>query len=129
MGKVVLVGAGPGDLDLITVKGLNAVKNAEVIIYDALVNKDLLNFAKPNTTLIYVGKRFNNHSYTQDEINELLLDYSRQYSNVVRLKGGDSFVFGRGAEEMSFLEDFGVEVEVIRVYQVRLLFQNCKVFL
>jgi uroporphyrin-III C-methyltransferase len=77
------------------------------------MSKIMLNFSKSNTILVYVGKRFNNHSYSQDEINNLLLDYSRRYSNVVRLKGGDSFVFGRGAEEMSFLEDFGVEVEVV----------------
>ncbi len=112
MSKVVLVGAGPGDEELITIKGLNAIKCADVILYDALVNKELLKYAPANADLVYVGKRVNNHKYSQDEINLLLVNYGRHY-NVVRLKGGDPFVFGRGAEEMSFLEENGIKVEVI----------------
>ena len=111
--KVTLIGAGPGDIDLITVKGLNAIKNADVIFYDALVNKELLKNAKPNVSCIYVGKRFNIHKYSQNEINQMLVDYSLEYGQVARLKGGDSFVFGRGAEEVNFIENHGIEVEVI----------------
>lgn len=113
MGKVVLVGAGPGDVELITVKGLKELQNADVVIYDALVSEDFLSEVREGATLIYVGKRFNNHKYSQDEINQLLLNYGRIYNKVVRLKGGDAFVFGRGAEEMTYLEDHGLEVEVV----------------
>jgi|TARA_B110000285_G_C15047617_1_gene575202 uroporphyrin-III C-methyltransferase len=111
--KVILVGAGPGDPDLITVKGLNAIKNADIVLYDALVNKDLLQYASDNVQCIYVGKRFNQHKFSQDQINQLLVDYANEYGTVVRLKGGDSFVFGRGSEEINFVESKGVEAEVI----------------
>ncbi|WP_298765267.1 uroporphyrinogen-III C-methyltransferase [uncultured Polaribacter sp.] len=111
--KVTLVGAGPGAVDLITVKGLNAIKTADVIFYDALVNKELLKNAKPDTNLIYVGKRFNNHRFSQTEINTLLAEYAFTKNNVVRLKGGDPFVFGRGSEEVDYLENCGIEVEII----------------
>lgn len=112
MAKVVLVGAGPGDEELITLKGLKAIQWADVILYDALVNKELLKYASSKAKLIDVGKRANKHKYSQDEINHLLVDYGSSF-NVVRLKGGDPFVFGRGAEEMTFLEENGVEVEVV----------------
>jgi len=111
--KVILVGAGPGDVDLITVKGLKAIKNADIVLYDALVSKDLLEYVKPSTKCIYVGKRFNSHAFSQKKINKMLLDYAYEYGTVVRLKGGDPFVFGRGAEEVLFLENKGIEVEVI----------------
>jgi len=111
--KVILVGAGPGDIELMTIKGLNAVKKADVILYDALVNNDILSFAKPETKCIYVGKRFNDHKYSQLSINEMLVDYAIEFGTVVRLKGGDPFVFGRGAEEVAFIESRGVETEVI----------------
>lgn len=107
--KVILVGAGPGDIELITVKGLNAIKKADVILYDALVNTEFLSFAKPETKCIYVGKRFNDHKYSQLEINQMLVDYAYEYGTVVRLKGGDPYVFGRGAEEIAFVESRGVE--------------------
>ena len=97
--KVTLIGTGPGDVDLITVKGLNAIKNANVIFYDALVNIELLKNARPNVACIYVGKRFNVHKYSQQTINQMLVEYALKYGNVARLKGGDSFVFGRGSEE------------------------------
>ncbi len=111
--KVILAGAGPGDKELITVKGFNAIKNADVILYDALVNKDLLRNAKTSAKCIYVGKRFNQHKFTQDEINQMLVDYALEYGTVLRLKGGDPFVFGRGGEEAAFVESHGIETEFI----------------
>ena len=110
--KVTLVGAGPGDLELITVKGLNAIKKAEVILYDALVNEELLDYA-PIATKIFVGKRKGFKAYSQKEINLLLVKYAFSHGNVVRLKGGDSFVFGRGYEEIEFVESFGIETSVV----------------
>lgn len=111
--KVILVGAGPGDVDLITVKGLNAIKNADVVLYDALVNKELLQHVAEGVESIYVGKRFNKHKYSQETINQMLVDYALEYGTVVRLKGGDSYVFGRGAEEVDYIESQGVETEVV----------------
>ena len=111
--KVILVGAGPGDIELITIKGLNAIKSADVILYDALVNTELLTYAKPEAKCIYVGKRVNDHKYSQLEINQLLVDNAYEYGTVVRLKGGDPYVFGRGAEEINFVESRGVETEMI----------------
>jgi len=111
--KVILVGAGPGDVELITVKGMNAIKSADVILYDALVNKELLQYASSNVKCIYVGKRFNKHKYSQESINQMLVDCALKFGTVVRLKGGDSYVFGRGAEEVSFVEGKGIETEVI----------------
>jgi len=110
--KVTLVGAGPGDPDLITVKGVNALKKADVILYDALINRELLTYA-PTAKLIFVGKRKGLHRYSQDEINELIVQSAYEYGNVVRLKGGDPFVFGRGSEEIAYIESFGIETEVI----------------
>ena len=109
---ITLVGAGPGDIDLITIKGQKAIKNAKVILYDALVNEDLLDLA-PNAIQVFVGKRKGFKAYSQDEINRLLVDYAIQYGNVVRLKGGDSYVFGRGYEELLFAEVFDIKVEVV----------------
>ncbi len=111
--KLTLVGAGPGDIDLITVKGVQAIANARVILYDALVNPELLKYAPKNALKIYVGKRKNKHTYTQDQINSLIVDVAFSYGNVVRLKGGDSFVFGRGYEELAYAELFNIETAVI----------------
>lgn len=111
--KVTLVGAGPGDPDLITLKGLKAIQEADVILYDALVNPELLKNTKDGIPKIYVGKRFNDHAYTQDEINQLLVDCALEYGHVVRLKGGDSFIFGRGSEEIDYVNAFNIETEVI----------------
>jgi|TARA_B110000240_G_C13513141_1_gene461152 uroporphyrin-III C-methyltransferase len=111
--KVTLVGAGPGDEELITIKGLKAIKNANVLFYDALVNENLLKKAKVSTLKIYVGKRFNKHAYSQDTINKMLVEYASKYGKVTRLKGGDSFVFGRGSEEVNYIESCGIETEVI----------------
>ena len=111
--KVTLVGAGPGDPDLITVKGVKALKNANVILYDALINRELLNYASAEAVKIFVGKRKDFHRYSQDEINELIVKNAFQYGNVVRLKGGDPFIFGRGSEEVDYIASFGIETEVI----------------
>jgi len=111
--KVSLVGAGPGDPDLITIKGVKALKNADVILYDALINRKLLNYASAEAIKIFVGKRKDFHSYSQDEINELIVKNAFQYGNIVRLKGGDPFIFGRGSEEVDYIESFGIETEVI----------------
>jgi len=106
--KVTLVGAGPGDPDLITLKGLRAIQAADVILYDALVNEELLEQAKETCTKVYVGKRAEALSTSQDQINQLLVDYALTHGHVVRLKGGDPFVFGRGGEELDFVRRFGI---------------------
>lgn len=111
--KVILVGAGPGEVDLITVKALKVIKSADVILYDALVNTEILEYVNERTVCIYVGKKFNQHQYEQEEINQMLVDYALQYDTVVRLKGGDPYIFGRGAEEVSYLENYGIHVEII----------------
>lgn len=110
--KVTLIGAGPGDPDLITVKGSKALANSNVVLYDALINRALLDYA-PNALKIFVGKRKDFHSYSQDEINQLMVEKAFQYGNVVRLKGGDPFIFGRGAEEIEYIESFNIDTEVI----------------
>ncbi|MBA3704519.1 MAG: uroporphyrinogen-III C-methyltransferase, partial [Bacteroidetes bacterium] len=111
--KFTLVGAGPGDIDLITVKGINAIATANVILYDALVNPELLKYAQADALKIYVGKRNSNHTYTQDQINTLIIDFAFSHGHVVRLKGGDSFVFGRGYEELANAESFDIETVII----------------
>ncbi len=111
--RLTLVGAGPGDAELITLKGINAIAAADVILYDALVNIDLLKHAKASAWKIYVGKRNSNHTYTQEEINTLIVEMAVKHGHVVRLKGGDSFVFGRGHEEIAHAKSFGIETKVI----------------
>ncbi|HEY0029703.1 MAG TPA: uroporphyrinogen-III C-methyltransferase [Bacteroidia bacterium] len=111
--RLTLVGAGPGDIDLITIKGLEAIADADVILYDALVNPALLNYAPTNAKKIYVGKRNNNHAYTQEQINSLIIDSAYTYGHVVRLKGGDPFVFGRGYEELAHAQLFNIETTVV----------------
>lgn len=110
--KISIVGAGPGDPELITLKGANALSKANVVLYDALVCRELLKYA-PLAKKIFVGKRKGFHSHSQDEINELMVKYAFQYGHVVRLKGGDPFIFGRGAEEIDYIESFGIETEVV----------------
>lgn len=110
--KLTIVGAGPGDPELISVKGLNALKDADVILYDALVSPELLAHS-PNALTVYVGKRAGHHGKTQDEINQMIVEYALQYGHVVRLKSGDPFVFGRGHEEIEYAERFGIETFVI----------------
>jgi len=111
--KVTLVGAGPGDPDLITLKGIRAIASADVILYDALVNESLLEYASKDCTKIYVGKRAERLSTSQDHINQLLIDYALTHGHVVRLKGGDPFVFGRGGEELDFVRQFDIETAVV----------------
>lgn len=110
---ITLVGAGPGDPELITLKGIKAIQNADVILYDALVNEELLKHAKETCTLIYVGKRAERLSTSQDYINKLLVDYAMTHGHVVRLKGGDPFVFGRGGEELDYVREYNIPTAVI----------------
>jgi uroporphyrin-III C-methyltransferase len=111
--RITLVGAGPGDADLITIKGIKALKTADVVLYDALVNEELLEFAPQHATKVYVGKRSGDHSFSQDAINKLMIDYALNYGHVVRLKGGDPFVFGRGYEEMDHAASYSIPCAVI----------------
>lgn len=111
--KITLVGAGPGDPDLITVKGINALGEADVVLFDALVNPEILKYAPVQAKKIFVGKREGQHSFTQEQINTLLVDYAFTHGHVVRLKGGDPFVFGRGLEELEYAESFNIETEIV----------------
>ena len=111
--KITLVGAGPGDPELLTVKGLKAIQSADVVLYDALVNPLLLDEAPATALKVYVGKRAANHRYSQEEINLLLVQYAYSHGHVVRLKGGDSFVFGRGHEEITYAANFDIETVVV----------------
>lgn len=113
VGKVYLVGAGPGDPDLITVKGLRYLQQADVILYDRLVNQELLNFAKESAIFIYCGKRPHAHTMKQETIHHFLVKYAKKGLQVVRLKGGDPFVFGRGGEEALACAKNQIPFEVI----------------
>lgn len=112
-GRLTLVGAGPGDPELITVKGLKAIQAADVILYDALVHPCLLEHAAPDCVKIFVGKRNRNHVKTQDEINALIVFHALNDQHVVRLKGGDPFIFGRGQEEIDYAETFGIPCNAV----------------
>ena len=111
--KVTLVGAGPGDPELITIKGINANKSADIVLYDALVSSEILDIIPRGVPSLCVGKRAGSHSYKQEEINELIVEFAYLYGHVVRLKGGDPFVFGRGSEEISYAEAHGVSTFVV----------------
>ena len=113
MGAVYLVGAGPGDPDLITVRGLTLLRRAGAVLYDALANDALLGCTRDGAELIYVGKRAGRHALRQEEINELLRQKAHEHAVVVRLKGGDPFLFGRGGEEVAYLRRHHVPVEVV----------------
>jgi uroporphyrin-III C-methyltransferase len=113
MGKVYLTGAGPGDIELLTLKALRVIREADVIVYDRLANPDILKEAKDECEFIYVGKEDGKHIVPQDEINSLLYRLSQKYENIVRLKGGDPTVFGRGGEEALYLKERGVKFEFI----------------
>ncbi|GIZ09806.1 uroporphyrinogen-III C-methyltransferase [Flavobacterium sp. UMI-01] len=110
--KLTIVGAGPGDVELITVKAIKALEAADVVLYDALVNEDLLQYAS-GAEIVFVGKRLGCHAYSQDQINELIVAMAYQHGHVVRLKGGDPFVFGRGSEEIAFASDNGLETAIV----------------
>ncbi len=113
MGKVVLLGAGPGEYDLLTISGEKILKKAQCIVYDRLINNDFLDIAPRSCEKIFVGKMNHDHTLTQDEINKLLAEKSQEYELVVRLKGGDPYVFGRGGEEALYLRERGIDVEVV----------------
>ena len=113
MGKVYLTGAGPGDFELLTLKALRVIREADVIVYDRLVNPDILKEAKSDCECIYVGKEEKHHILPQDEINTLLYAKAQKHKVVVRLKGGDAVVFGRGGEEALFLASHGIDFEFI----------------
>jgi len=111
--KLTLVGAGPGSADLITLRGINAIAAADVILYDALADENLLKYAKKGCIKIFAGKKFGCTILSQQEINNLIIENALQHGHVVRLKGGDSFVFGRATEEIDAAREFGIEVEVV----------------
>ncbi|WP_324025535.1 uroporphyrinogen-III C-methyltransferase [Maribacter sp. BPC-D8] len=111
-GRLTVVGAGPGDIELITLKAIKVLENADVVLYDALVNEELLDYAK-NAELIFVGKRKGCYAYQQEQINELIVSRAKSSGHVVRLKGGDPFVFGRGSEEMEYAASHGLEVAMV----------------
>src|SRR5213078_4869017 len=112
-GKVYLVGAGPGDLGLVTLRAKECIESADVIVYDHLANPEILGWARDDAEIIYAGKEPGEQSLSQQEINSLLADKARDGKEVVRLKGGDPFVFGRGAEEAKAIVDAGIEFEVV----------------
>ncbi len=111
--KLTLVGAGPGDIDLITVKGVKALAEANVVLYDALINPQLLEYAPKRAIKKFVGKRKGYKRYSQEEINQLIVDYAFNEGHVVRLKGGDPFIFGRGSEEIDYVNSFGIQCDVV----------------
>jgi uroporphyrin-III C-methyltransferase len=113
MGKVYIVGAGPGDPELLTIKGLRCIQEADVILYDRLVNPDLLSESKPGSKLIFCGKEPGCHSLNQNVINKMIVQYAKNGNIVTRLKGGDPFIYGRGAEEAKMLKQHGIEFEII----------------
>tara|TARA_B100000674_G_scaffold123308_1_gene94396 strand:+ start:3609 stop:4409 length:801 start_codon:yes stop_codon:yes gene_type:complete len=112
-GIVYLVGSGPGDPELITLKALRLIKNCDALVHDALIPSEIIKEASPTCQIIYVGKRAGCSSFLQQDINDLLFKLSQEGKTVVRLKGGDPFVFSRGGEEVSFLESRGVQIEIV----------------
>jgi uroporphyrin-III C-methyltransferase len=111
--KLTLIGAGPGDPDLITLKGIKALQKARVVLYDALAHPALLDHCPQDCIKILVGKRYGKTSCGQDDINALIVEYAIQYGEVIRLKGGDPFIFGRGYEEIAYAAQHNIEAEII----------------
>lgn len=111
--KITLVGAGPGDPELISLKGVKAIQAADVVLYDAQVNEALLNHAPEQAIKIFVGTKSDDESFSQDAVNKLMIDYALNYGHVVRLKSGDPFVFARGFEEVDYAESYSIETEII----------------
>ncbi|KAF5750673.1 uroporphyrinogen-III C-methyltransferase [Tripterygium wilfordii] len=112
-GNVFLVGTGPGDPELLTLKAVRVIESADLLLYDRLVSNEVLELVSPEARLLYVGKTAGYHSRTQEEIHELLLSFAEAGATVVRLKGGDPLVFGRGGEEMDFLQQQGIQVKIV----------------
>lgn len=112
-GFVSLVGAGPGDPDLLTVKGYRVIQQADVVVYDRLVSPEILSLASTKAEMIYVGKKLDYHCVPQEQINQILVDKALAGNKVVRLKGGDSFIFGRGGEELEELAEHDIDFEVV----------------
>lgn len=111
--KLILVGAGPGDPGLFTLKGVEALKNADVILHDALAHPDILNYANPDAELIFVGKLKGVCQFKQEDINALIVEKAKEKGTVVRLKGGDPFIFGRGHEELEHASEHGLETDKV----------------
>lgn len=111
--RISLIGAGPGDPDLLTIKALKVLQTADVVLYDALVSEEILSLVPATSIKIYVGKRAGCHAYSQQTINMLMVDYALKHGHVVRLKGGDSFVFGRGYEELQYAQQHQIPVQVV----------------
>ncbi|ALJ04958.1 uroporphyrin-III methyltransferase [Pseudalgibacter alginicilyticus] len=111
--KLTVVGAGPGDVELITIKAIKAIESADVILFDALINEALLKYARKDAEVIFVGKRKGCYAFQQEQINELIVTKAHEKGHVVRLKGGDPFVFGRGAEEIDYVKQYGINTFVV----------------
>ena len=112
-GLVSLVGAGPGDPDLLTIKAYRLLQQAEIVVYDRLVSPEIMAMVTPLAKQIYVGKKLDHHLVPQEQINEILAEYARKGKHVVRLKGGDSFIFGRGGEEVEYLAEQQIRFEIV----------------